>query len=120
MHLPVLSLVGSLRVTLVDGYGDGTVWFAIEDSGSGGATLCIDGRERSPTRHRLFDLARHPQKPGAVLLELGGPEEGIVVPLVSRWLDSARPRELGLTEFGWEMVRDALLRLGTPVAAGDP
>jgi hypothetical protein len=119
MRLPVLSLVGSLRVALVDAYGDGTVWFTIEDSGGRRATLCIDGREGSSTRHRLFDLARHPGKPGAVLLELGGPEEGLVVPLVSRWLDSAGPRELGLTEFGWEIVRDALLRLGAPIAAGE-
>jgi hypothetical protein len=118
MRLPTSSLVGPLRVVLADGYGDGTVWFTVEDSGGGRATLCIDGREGSATRHRLFDRARHPGRPGAVLLDLGCPEEGLVVPLVSRWLDSAEPGELGLTGFGWEKIRDALLRLGTPVVTG--
>jgi hypothetical protein len=99
---------------LADAYGDGTVWFGLKDSEGRHAIVCIDGRQGSPTRHRLFDQAQHPGKPGAILLELGAPEEGIVVPLVSRWLDSAAPRELGLTEFGWELIRDTLSRLGEP------
>ena len=49
---------------------------------------------------------------GAVLVELGEPEEGIVVSLLSHWLDSAGPKAQGLSEYGWEMARDALLRLG--------
>jgi hypothetical protein len=112
MPSPVLTLCAPLRVVLADAYGDGTVWFCVEDSAGRRATVCIDGREGSPTRHRLFDRARHPRRPEAVPLELGGPEEGLVVPLVSRWLDSAEPRRLGLTEFGWEKIRDALVRVG--------
>jgi hypothetical protein len=115
--VPVSLLGDSPRVAIADAYGDGTVWFAIDGSEDTFARVCIDGRQDSPTRHRLFDQAKHPRKPGAVLLDLGAPEEGIVVPLVSRWLDSAEPRKLGLTEYGWELIRDALLRLGEPIVA---
>jgi hypothetical protein len=115
--VPVSRLGDSPHVSIADGYGDGTVWFAIDGADDTFALVCIDGRRDSPTRHRLFDLARHPRKPGAVLLELGAPEEGIVVPLVSRWLDSAPPRKLGLTEYGWELIRSALFRLGEPTMA---
>jgi hypothetical protein len=116
--VPVSLLGDSPRVTLADAYGDGTVWFAIDGSEDTFALVCIDGRPGSPTRHRLFDQAKHPRKPRAVLLDLGAPEEGLVVPLVSRWLDSAQPRELGLTEYGWELIRDSLLGLGEPIIAG--
>ena len=119
MRLVPVSLLGdSPRVAIADAYGDGTVWFAIDGSEDTFALVCLDGRQDSPTRHRLFDQAKHPRKPGAVLLDLGAPEEGIVVPLVSRWLDSAEPRKLGLTEYGWQLIRNALLRLGEPIIAG--
>jgi hypothetical protein len=114
MFCPVSLLRHSLRVDLADAYGDGTVWFALEDSKGHYAVVCIDGREGSPTQYRMFDRARHPRKPGAVLLELGSSEEGIIIPLVSKWLDSAPPRELGLTEYGRELIRDTLLRFGEP------
>jgi hypothetical protein len=112
----VSALGDDARVVLVDGYGDGTFWASFEDSEGRWATVCIDGRKGSPTRNRLFDRARHPRKPEAVLIELGAPEEGIVVPLISRWLDSDGPRNLGLREEGKEFVQAALLRLGEPTA----
>jgi hypothetical protein len=114
MLSPVSILGDSPRVQLADAYGDGTVWFSLKDSEGHYAIVCIDGRQGSPTRYRLFDQARHPRQPGAVLLELGAPEEGVVVPLISRWLDSAEPHKLGYSEFGWELMRDTLLRLGEP------
>jgi hypothetical protein len=114
MLTPVSLLGESPKVHLADLYGDGTVWFALKDSEGHFAQVCIDGREGSPTRYRMFDQARHPRKPAAVLMELGSPEEGIIIPLVSKWLDSAPPRELGPTEYGWELIRDALLGFGQP------
>lgn len=117
MLSPISTLGNSIRVILADRYGDGTVWFSFENSEGDYATVCIDGRNGSPTKHRLFDQARHPSRPAAVLLELGGEEEGIVVPLVSRWLDSAEPNKLGLLEYGWELIREALVRLGEPSLA---
>jgi hypothetical protein len=113
MLSPVSALGDSARVVLADAYSDGTVWFAFEDGEGRRATVCIDGRQGSPTRYRLFDLARHPKKVTAVLLELGSAEEGIVIPLVSRWLDSAPPRALGLHDIGWELLRDTLIRIGS-------
>lgn len=112
MWSPISTLGNSIRVILADRYGNGTVWFSFENSEGVHATVCIDGRNGRPTKHRLFDQARHPSRPGAVLLELGGEEERIVVPLVSRWLDSAVPHKL--TEYGWELIRDSLVRLGEP------
>ena len=79
-------------------YNDGTVWFGFEDDESRYAEVCIDGRTGSPTRYRLFDLRRHPKKPDAMLLELGAPEEGIVIPLISRWLNSAAPVSWAFTK----------------------
>jgi hypothetical protein len=114
----VLSLGNDARVDLMDAYGDGTIWARIEDGQGRCTTVCIDGRQGSPTRHRLFEQARHPRKQGALFIELGAPEEGVIVPLLSRWLDSGRPRELGLTEFGKEFIQAALLRLGEPPATG--
>jgi hypothetical protein len=113
MLCPVSTLGDSVRVVLADAYGDGTAWFAFKDAEGRYATVCIDGRRGSPTRYRLFDMARHPKKPKAVLLELGSAEEGIVIPLVSRWLDSAPPRALGLHEIGWDLIRDTLIRIGS-------
>jgi hypothetical protein len=108
----ISTLSDSARVRLADAYGDGTVWFHFEDAEGRHAFVCIDGRKGSPTRYRLFDQARHPTRPRAVLLELGAPEEGIIIPLISRWLDSAPPGDLGLHEVGWELIRDTLIRIG--------
>jgi hypothetical protein len=114
----IASLENDARVKLVDAYGDGTIWASIEDGQGHCATVCIDGRRGSPTRHRLFELARHPRQQGAVLIDFGAPEEGFVVPLLSRWLDSREPREVGLTEYGKEFIQAALLRLGEPAGTG--
>ena len=87
------------------------MWAAIEDSQQRRAHVCIDCRAGSPTRNRIFDRARHPAKPGAVLIKLGAPEEGIVVSLLSCWCDdeetSRRYREEGI-----EITRNALIHIG--------
>jgi hypothetical protein len=116
MLYPIASLGKDLRVEWVDCYGDGTVTAGITDSEGRQTHVCIDGRTNSPTRHRLFEQARHPRKDGAVLVELGAPVEGIVVPLLSRWLDldEARESRKELTERGIEMVQEALLHFGEP------
>ena len=114
MLSPISALATPVQVLVADAYSDGTVGFILEDCNGRYANVCIDGRKGSPTQHRLFDRARHPAKPGAVLIDLGAPEEGLIVPLISQWLDSATPRRLRLSEYGWEFVRDALLRLGEP------
>lgn len=49
------------------------------------------------------------------MVELGAPEEGIVVPLLSKYLDSGGPKDLELTEYGWELARETLSRLGEPI-----
>jgi hypothetical protein len=112
MFMPVTALGRVLRVEWVDFYSRHTITACIADDEGRRTFVCFDGRPDSPTRNRLFQQARHPRQPGAVPVELGGPEEGIVVPLLSRWLDSAGPRALGLTDYGWELAREALLRLG--------
>ena len=108
---PISALSGSIRV---DVYGVGTVWFALEDSQECRAHVCIDGRKTSLTRNRLFDGARHSNDSAALLLDLGEHEEGLVVPIISQWLDSGTPRALGLNEYGWELIRDAVVRIGEP------
>lgn len=120
MLLPVTSLGKSLRVEWVDFYGDHTMHARISDEAGQQTEICIDGRKNSPTRYRLFQQARHPRQPGAILVELGAEEEGIVVPLLSYYLDSGGPRALGLTEFGWELARETLLHLGEPAASRTP
>lgn len=112
MLFPLSTLSEPIRVVLGSAYGDRTVWFAFEDSWRRRSHVCIDGRPDSGTKHRLFDGARHPNDLAAVLIELGAYEEGMVVSLASTWLDSGPPRDLGLNEFGWELIRDGLLRLG--------
>jgi hypothetical protein len=111
VQLPISSLGGNLRISFVDAYGDGTVHAWLGDENGRGTSVCIDGRKNSPTRYRLFEQARHPNQPGAVLIELGAIEEGIVVPLLSRWLDSVEARKC-FTEYGYELIRETLLRLG--------
>jgi hypothetical protein len=114
----VASLGNDVRVALMDAYGDGTVWAALKDGQGRYTQVCIDGRRGSPTRHRLFDQGRHPRQQSAVLLELGAPE-GVIVPLLSRWLDSDEARKLGLTEAGKEILQAGLLRLGEPPCNGN-
>jgi hypothetical protein len=111
MLYSIISLGADLRVSFVDAYGDGTVHARLEDGTGRNAVVCIDGRSGSPTRYRLFQGARHPSMPAAVLIELGGVEEGIVVPLISRWLDSDEAR-YQLTSHGRELAQETLLRLG--------
>lgn len=112
MLSPIQSLNELVSIRLCDAYGDGTVWFSLQDSIGRVAQVCIDGREASATRFRLFDGAPHPKKPDAVLIDLGAPEEGTVVSLVSTWLDSGTPKDLGLTEYGWDLIRGTLCRIG--------
>ena len=116
MLIPVLSLGRNLRVEWVDFYGDGTMTASIADDSGQRTHVCFDVRASSPTRNRLFQQARHPRQAGAVLVELGDPEEGIVVSLLTRWLDSEGPKAQGLTEWGWELARDTLLHLGESTA----
>jgi len=114
MRTPIASLDTSIELKLLDGYGDGTVWARIEDGQRRGTTVCIDGRKGSPTRYRLFENARHPRATGATLIELGSREEGLVVSLISQWLESDDSLDVELTPFGIEMVQEALLHLGEP------
>ena len=119
MLVPMSRVGDRPHLMHADGYPDGTVWFFFRGEEDIFALVCIDGRPGSPTRHRMFDQAGHSRKPGAVLLELGCPEEGVIVPAVSRWLDSAEPRKQGLSDYGWELIRDSLLRLGDPILPED-
>lgn len=118
MYLPLSALGSGLRAEWVDFYGDGTMHARIRDDAGRWTSICIDGRKDSPTRFRLFQQARHPNSREAVLVELGAPEEGIVIPLLSRHLDSGGPKALGLTEYGWELARETLLRYGEPAVPG--
>jgi hypothetical protein len=119
MQIPVTALGKGLRVEWVDFYGDLTMHACLSDDAGQRTEVCIDGRADSPTRYRLFQQGRHPRKPGARLVELGGPEEAVVVPLLSKYLDSGGPKALGLTEYGWELARETLLHLGEPVMSDD-
>jgi hypothetical protein len=118
MQIPVTALGKRLRVEWVDFYGAHTMHACLSDDAGQRTEVCIDGRTNSPTRYRLFQQARHPCQPGAALVELGAQEEGIVVPLLSKYLDSGGPKALGLTEYGWELARETLLHLGEPVVSG--
>src|SRR5437899_3127577 len=111
----ILDLDRSARVVWVDSYSTNVFWVDFEDATGKRALVCIDLRKDSPTRNRLFEKAMHPNKPGAVLVELGGEEEGVAIPLISRWLDSDEPRKMGIREEGIELVKTAFLRLGEPI-----
>jgi hypothetical protein len=111
MRVPVTALGKGLRVEWLDVYRDLTLHARLVDGAGQRTSICIDGRKCSPTRYRLFQQGRHPRQTGVTLVELGAPEEGIVVPLLSHYLDSG-PRAVGLTEYGWELARETLLRLG--------
>ena len=90
--VPVAALGDSIRVVLFDASGnwdDGLViWWALEDSDGARAYVGLDTRASRPTRYRLFEGARHPNSADCVWIELGSTEEGIIVPLLSRHLDS--------------------------------
>lgn len=120
MYLPITALGKKLHVECVDFYGDHTMHACIADEAGLRTTVCIDGRVASPTRFRLFQQARHPRQQGALLVELGAEEESIVVPLLSTYLDSGGPKALNLTEYGWELAREMLSRLGEPIVPGSP
>jgi hypothetical protein len=110
----VATLGSSARIAWIDGTLE-VPWFEIEDDEGRYAVVCIDGREASRTRHRLFEGARHPDKLEAVLLELGSEEEGIIVPLFSRWLDNSdRMGPVSIPAGAKEHFIQLLLRLGQP------
>lgn len=119
MGLPVTALGKGLRVEWVDFYGDHTMHACLSDEAGQRIEVCIDGRKDSPTRYRLFQQGRHPRQAGASLVELGSEEEGIVIPLLSRHLDSGGPKALGLTEYGWERARETLARYGEPAVSAE-
>jgi hypothetical protein len=119
MQLPITALGKGLRVEWIDFYGDLTMHACISDEAGLRTAICIDGRKNSPTRYRLFQQARHPNKPQAVLLELGALEEGLVIPLLSNYLDSGGPNALGLTEYGWELAKETLLHFAEPGGCGE-
>lgn len=70
---------------------------------------CIDDRAGSPTRHRLFVGARHPDDADAKLVELGDEIEGLVVSALSWWIDDGCPDYHGAFV---DVVSNAVLRLG--------
>jgi hypothetical protein len=120
MVASVLLLRDDLRIQLIDCYGTyangHVIWASLADGGGSQCLICFDNRPESPTCHRLFCGARHPNNPAAELLELGCEEEGVIVPLLSRWLDSQEPWESGAYPLLLkELLQEALLRVGEPV-----
>jgi hypothetical protein len=122
MLAPVSSLSREVHVAWLDYYGDGTIMAALVDGEGRETHVCIDGRQTSPTRYRLFERARHPNQEGAVLVKLGSTEESVLVPLLSRYCDSPykpwnpstdAPKEE--TQLLKQLLKEALLRLGEPV-----
>jgi hypothetical protein len=126
----MLKSVGSfrppIRVRLVDAFGsggsgwvNGFVWWAsIEDCQGDWIHVCLDGRKASLTCHRLFEGAKHPSKPEAKLIELGSVEEGIIISLLSHWLDSSDVKHL--RQEALEQMRFDLIYYGdeTPASSG--
>jgi len=108
MEPSVLLLGADAHVAYADFYGIRILHAWIVDKVGQGTEVCIDLREDSPTRNRLFEGGRHPEKPGAALIELGSEQEGIIIPSLSQYLDSDEPRKY-LTEFGIEVFQNALL-----------
>ncbi|HYV37953.1 MAG TPA: hypothetical protein VE988_19870 [Gemmataceae bacterium] len=111
MMVTVSELGLSPRVILADRFGDGTIWWLMEDEQQNRALVCLDGRRGSPTQFRLLDGTRRSTEPGGKVLELGSSEEGIAVSLLSQWLDEQHPRDVA-SEYTFEVIRAALLRLG--------
>lgn len=119
--VPVTALGDSIRVKLFDTYGNWdkgcVLWWYLEDARGQHAYVGLDDRKASPTRSRLYQGVRHPAKDGCQWIELGSVEECVIVPLLSRWLDSpetwqearrGRPYEEFL-----EYVQNALVQLGS-------
>lgn len=100
-------------VNWVDAYVDGTFTFSLVGSCSRHSTVCIDGRINSPTRFRLFEGFRHPNSPLASLVELGDEAEGIVIPLISHWIDSGEINPF-FNEYGVKKLLETIIRFGEP------
>ena len=119
--VPIAALGNSVRVRLFDRYGnwdDGfLLWWAVEDDHGQRTYVGLDDRKGSPTRYRLFEGVRHPGKDGCVWITLGSVEEGVVVPLISRWLDSSeawqQARRFRAYEEFLEYAQKALVQLGS-------
>ena len=117
----VATLSNAIHVKLFDRYGnwdDGFVlWWALEDDRGQRTYVGLDDRKDSPTRYRLFEGVRHPGKDGCVWITLGSVEESIIVPLLSRWLDSPetwqQARRSGVYEEFLEHAQKALVQLGS-------
>ena len=112
--VPVLDLDPAAEVVWVDSYSAKVFWARLTDPDGRCAFVCLDLRPESPTRGRLFENARHPTNPDAVLLELGCEAEGFAVSRISRWLDSDAPQTEGFRDEGLDLIRRAFLRLGEP------
>ena len=105
------TLCPPLRVKLVDCWPEGSIWAVIQDSANQQSVVCFDGRETSRTRYRLFEGNKHPRRPNARIVELGSPEEDLVIGRLSRWYDSDGFWRGGYWPDFREMVQEALLRL---------
>ena len=116
---PILALDRTACVTLADCYSPSVFWAQFEDATGRRAVVCLDCRPGSPTQNRIFDQARHPNKQGAVLIELGAEAEGIAVALLSRFLDSESPTQMGLSDEFVELFQPALLHLGDPLLGSE-
>jgi hypothetical protein len=124
MSVTVATLREDVRITLADCFtteSEGfVIWAELMDGVGNRCLICIDSRPRSPTCHRLFQGATHPRDPGARLVDLGHSDEGIIVPLLSQWLDHFEPWGEGANRFRFkEMLHEALLRLGEPPLTAD-
>jgi hypothetical protein len=112
----MLELEGELEVWIVDCYSflgpDTVFWASVRDEQDRASHVCIDRREGSSTRDRLFEGGRHPAKDNVRLIELGAPEEGIIVPLLSRWCDEYAMQGGLHRELFVEELRNALMRIG--------
>ena len=56
MLTPVSCLGREVYVQWLDGYPDGTIMAALVDDHGRMTHACIDGRQRSPTRFRFFEM----------------------------------------------------------------
>lgn len=108
---PIRQLGPSPTVVWVDGTREAP-WFELEAFGRC-AVVCIDAREGSPTQYRLFEGARRPQRPDAILIELGSEEEGAAISALSRYLDSDQARQT-LRPEAIDWLLGLLLRHGEP------
>jgi hypothetical protein len=111
MLVPISSLNNDLHVVVAAGYPDGTFWASIEDSQPHRTQVCIDGRADSPTRYRMFEMARHPSESTARLVPLGSEEEDLIVGLLSRWNDASETLKQGSREEWIADCRNLLLKL---------